>query len=101
MTALVIMQGVMTKSPVQNLLSRWPDRQSLHVDARRADADLKMVAVHRWFSRGSVPAKYWHALLSGAESRGIALTADELARAHSPNSTHCPSSLAAPSSEAS
>jgi hypothetical protein len=82
MTISVIMLIVM-ENPVTKLLNLWPDRQSVYADAVDADPSLNMVAVHRWFQRGSVPAKYWSALISGAQRREINLTADDVVLAHS------------------
>lgn len=81
MTKSVIMFGAM-KNPVVNILAKWPDRQALYADALAADPDLNMVAVHRWFQRGSVPAKYWAALITGAKMRQIELTAEDVVAAH-------------------
>jgi hypothetical protein len=72
----------MQKSRVIQILSLWPDRRSVHEDAAKARADLQMVAVHRWFGRGSIPSEYWSALLLGARARRIKLTAQDLADAH-------------------
>jgi hypothetical protein len=72
----------MSKSRVIGILRLWPDRASVWEDARVADETLSIVAVHRWFQRGSVPARYWKALLAGAKRRGLAVTADDLVAAH-------------------
>lgn len=82
MTEMVIMFAPM-ENPIVKILNLWPDRQSVYADAVAADPDLNMVAVHRWFQRGSVPAKYWSALISGAQRREINLTADDVVLAHS------------------
>jgi hypothetical protein len=73
----------MLEHPVISLLSRWPSRQAVCEDARAADPNLDPVAVHRWFQRRSVPSRYWAALMDGAARRAIALSADEIVRAHS------------------
>jgi hypothetical protein len=83
MTKPVITKGAMTENTVTSILSEWPDRAAVHADARAADADLDLVAVHRWFQRGVVPVKYWSALIEGARRRGIGLDADRLLAAHS------------------
>jgi hypothetical protein len=83
MTKSVITKSVMTKNTVTSILSEWPDRAAVHVDACAADAELDLVAVHRWFQRGSVPVRYWPALIDGARRRGIDLDADRLLAAHS------------------
>lgn len=80
MTDLVITDRAMKKSVVE-ILCKWPDRQAVHEDASRADTSLNMVAVHRWFQRGNVPAKYWSALMDGAKRRGIAVTAEDIVSA--------------------
>jgi hypothetical protein len=72
----------MQKSRVIKILSLWPDRRSVHADAMKARADLQFVAVHRWWSSGNIPVKYWNALLEGARARQIKLTAQDLADAH-------------------
>jgi hypothetical protein len=68
--------------PVTNLLKRWPSRQAVHDDARAADDALDIVAVHRWYQRGSVPSRYWQALLAGAARRNMSVTADDFIAAH-------------------
>ena len=72
----------MSDHPVIAILQKWPDRRSVWEDARAADDALAVVAVHRWFQRGSVPAKFWQALLDGAARRGVRVTADDVVRAH-------------------
>jgi hypothetical protein len=72
----------MQEHPVTQILNLWPTRQAVLEDVRAASPEIDMVAVHRWFQRGSVPARYWRALLEGAAKRGIAATADDLAAAH-------------------
>ncbi len=69
--------------PIISILSRWPSRRAVYEDALTADPDLDMVAVHRWFQRGSVPSKYDVALLQGADRRGIGLHFLEIANARS------------------
>lgn len=74
----------MQEHPVTKLLSNWPTRQAVHEDARTADADLDMIAVHRWFQRGSIPARYWQALIDGARRRSLEIGADDFVAAHAP-----------------
>jgi len=85
-------------SPVTQLLGLWPDRKAVHEDARAADPDLDLIAVHRWHSRQSVPAKYWQALIDGGKARGLKVSAERFVNAHAVTSS--PSSTA-PRSEAS
>jgi hypothetical protein len=80
MTKMVIIDCGMIH--VRDLLKKWPTRRDLLEDARRAEASLKLVAVHRWFARESVPPKYWVSLTEGAKERGIDVTNDDFARAH-------------------
>jgi hypothetical protein len=54
-------------------------------DARAANPDIEIVAVHRWFTRHSVPSGYWAALISGAKARKIKLSEGELSFAHAIN----------------
>jgi hypothetical protein len=68
--------------PVTKILKAWPSRQAVLTDARMVEPSLELVAVHRWFQRGSVPSRYWRALLIGAERRNIAVTVDDLMAAH-------------------
>lgn len=76
--------GVMTANhPITEILSRWPSRRDVYEDAKAANPDLDMVAVHRWFKRGSLPSKYDAALIQGADRRGFGLHAMELVRARS------------------
>jgi len=76
--------AVMTANhTIVDILSRWPSRRAVYEDALVADPELDMIAVHRWFQRGSLPPKYDHALLDGADRRGIGLHPLEIARARS------------------
>ena len=82
-----------TDHPIIRILNRWPSRRDVHHDARAAEPGLDIVAVHRWFQRGSVPPKFDGALLEGAERRGIGLHPMELVRAragHTDRNVHCP-----------
>jgi hypothetical protein len=72
----------MQENPVTKILNEWPSRQAVHDDARAADDAIDIVAVHRWHQRGSIPARYWQALLAGAERRNLAVTASDLIAAH-------------------
>lgn len=67
---------------VAGILSQWPSRRAVLEDARAADPDLEMVAVHRWFQRGSVPARHWSALMAGAKRRKLGVSIHDLAFAH-------------------
>jgi len=62
---------------VQNILSRWGGHSKV-----AADAKVPYPTAQAWYRRKSVPAAYWPALLVGANSREISLTADELLMAH-------------------
>jgi hypothetical protein len=64
------------QNPLQIILARWPSRQAL-----ADDAGVDLFAVHRWFQRGSVNGRHDMSLLSGAQRRGINLTAFELMEA--------------------
>lgn len=85
MTNMVIMTCLMMKQTVQDLLAKWPDRSAVFDDARCADQSLKMIAVHRWFQRGSISSKYWAALVAGAERRRLGVSAEALMHAHAAN----------------
>lgn len=67
---------------VYHILSMWPDRRAVLDDARKLDQGLDLVAVHRWFQRGSVPGRFWGALLEGAHHRGVQITAEDFVKAH-------------------
>ena len=77
---LVVMQ--ITHS-IRTILNRWPSRRAVYEDALAADPSLDMIAVHRWFQRGSLPSKYDAALIDGACRRGIGLHAMEIVKARS------------------
>lgn len=81
MTDLVIMVTSMDK-PVTQILAKWPSRRAVLDDARAADPDLQMVAVHRWFKRGSVPPRHWTALMAGAKRRKLGVSLADMAFAH-------------------
>lgn len=81
MTKSVIMVWGMSK-PVTFILEKWPSRRAVLEDARSADPDLDMVAVHRWFQRGSVPSRHWTALMAGAKRRKIGVSLADMAAAH-------------------
>lgn len=62
---------------VAAILDRWPSRVAV-----AEDAAVSVARVHKWAPSNSIPAKYHLSLLEGAARRGIALTAEELVRAH-------------------
>tara|TARA_A100001391_G_scaffold72721_1_gene46627 strand:- start:83 stop:322 length:240 start_codon:yes stop_codon:yes gene_type:complete len=64
-------------SHVRNILTRWPRRQDI-VD----DIGVPYTTVASWIAAGSVPAHRHVDLVESARKRGIALTHEELARAH-------------------
>lgn len=99
MTNSVIIMRCMDTHPVITLLSRWPDRRSVHTDAATYNPELDIVAVHRWFARQSVPSQYWLGLIEGAKRRGIPASADDFAIAHSPYQ-ETPNKHTAPDTEA-
>jgi hypothetical protein len=65
-----------------DLLNIWPSRRDVFDDARAVYPDLDMVAVHRWFQRGRIDARYWQALIDGAAKRGVKVSAADFAAAH-------------------
>lgn len=67
---------------MQMILRRWPTRQAL-----ADDAGVDLYAVHRWFQRGRVNGRHDMSLLSGAQRRGINLTALELVEARARDMT--------------
>lgn len=81
MTITVITMLVMNRS-VSEILSDWPSRSEVLKDAQEENADLDLVAVHRWAKRESIPSRYWWALAVGAKARGLGVTTEMLARAH-------------------
>lgn len=72
----------MQENPVTKLLGHWPSRRDVFDDARAVYPDLDMVAVHRWFQRGRIDARYWQALIDGAAKRGKTVTAADFVAAH-------------------
>lgn len=62
---------------VRTLLERWPSRAVI-----AQDLDVPYPTVGTWYRTGSVPQWYFTALLASAATRGIPLTAEELAQAH-------------------
>lgn len=69
----------MNKSPTfLPILSRWPSRREL-----ASDLGISIKAVHHWFERDSVPAKYDAALLDAASARNLPLNWRELMDARS------------------
>jgi hypothetical protein len=72
----------MQEKPATKILNLWPSRQAVYQDALAADPTLDMVAVHRWHQRGSIPPRFWRALLDGAAKRNVAVTADDFVAAH-------------------
>ena len=94
---VAVMQRKITTS---DILHRWPTRRAVHEDALAADPSLEMVAVHRWFQRGSLPPKFDAALLAGAFRRGIGLHAQEFANARAGNIGDHPPANGAPTPHA-
>lgn len=61
---------------IADIIALWPRQEDL-----ASDCGVGRFAVIRWKQRNSIPAKYFAAMLSAAERRGIELTADQLATA--------------------
>ena len=76
-----IVPVMQNKITISDILNRWPSRRAVHEDALSADPSLEMIAVHRWFQRGSLPPRFDAALLEGAGRRGIGLHPQEFAKA--------------------
>jgi len=72
-----------TNDPTQTILKRWPSRQAV-----ADDTGVALVAVHRWWQRKSIPAKYDAALLDAASRRNIPLNWRELMDARSARPEH-------------
>lgn len=68
---------------VSYILAQWPTRRTLHEDAKTVCPAVDFVAIHRWHQRQSIPAGYWAGLVRAANVRGIDVTLDDLAEAHS------------------
>ena len=66
------------KNPTLDILNRWPSRSAL-----ASDVGAKLIAVHRWHQRSSIPAKYDSTLLDAASARNIPLNWRELMDARS------------------
>ena len=69
----------MTKNLAQKIIERWPSRAALAADVGR-----QVVVVHRWYQRGSIPARYFATMLAAAEERGIPVTWRDLLETHRP-----------------
>lgn len=76
MTNSVIISFDMSEHPIQKIIERWPNRQSL-----ADDAGVDLFAVHRWYQRKSIPARHDMALLDAASRRNISLNWRELMEA--------------------
>lgn len=61
---------------IPEIIDLWPRQEDL-----AADCGVERVAVSRWKSRYSIPAKHFAAMLSAAKRRGINLSAESLAMA--------------------
>jgi len=76
----------MSEHPIQKIIERWPNRQAL-----ADDAGVDLFAVHRWYQRKSIPARYDMTILDAASRRNIALNWRELMEArtaHTDRSGH-------------
>lgn len=73
-----------TKNPTLAILKRWPSRQALADDIGK-----KLIVVHRWYQRCSIPSKYDARLLDAASARNIALNWRELMDARSASDDQC------------
>lgn len=67
---------------VSSLLDLCGTRQQVLKDAQCVDPELSQVAVHRWHQRGSVPPKYWQAIIEGAAKRAAGVTAEDFTLVH-------------------
>lgn len=59
-------KSVLTHSGV---IALWPSFKEFV-----ADVDAPYLAVHKWFTRDSIPAKYWTRVVSRAHDRDLPVT---------------------------
>lgn len=58
----------------RDIIDAWPSRAVL-----AQDLGQKLVTVHKWYARGSIPGQFDCQILVAAPGRGVELTAEGLA----------------------
>ncbi|CAB4196133.1 hypothetical protein UFOVP1299_57 [uncultured Caudovirales phage] len=48
------------------IMALWPNRAEL-----QRDCGVKYTTAQQWWSRNSIPSKYWMVLIASAEKRGL------------------------------
>lgn len=84
--SVIIVRGMDTKHPVQEIIERWPSRRALCDDINAGLPEgrrIDLVAVHRWHQRKSIPGQYDGLILASASMREIPLEWRELMDARS------------------
>ena len=72
----------MRYTSVKQIIDLWPSRAALAGAIRSSEGAVPLDRVHKWAQTGSIPARYWAALISSARAQGFVLTADDLVAVH-------------------
>lgn len=71
------------KTPVYDLISRWPTRADLASDLEAVTGQpVALDRVHKWAQLGSIPSKMQLHVVDAAKRRGISLTERAMLELH-------------------
>lgn len=72
---------------IKDLINLWPTRADLALDLTAVLGEHRVSAdqVHKWARSNSIPARFHFAVVRAGTKRGFDVTADAIARLHSPN----------------
>jgi|GEM_PF-4116007 len=92
------------KITAQEIIDKWPSKAALADDvSRHTGISLGKVAVNRWHSRQSIPAKYDIAIVRAADERNIRVSLACLVATrtiHTEQRGHAPATLQVQSGDA-
>lgn len=82
----IIEMGVKHVSTIRELVNLWPTRAELASDICSLSPDLQVTThqVHKWAEKCSIPSRYHHSVLLAGRRRQFEITAEMIARLHSP-----------------
>lgn len=73
----------MEKTPVRDLIDRWPSRAALASDLEVVTGEpVSVDRVHKWAQAGSIPSGFQAHVIAAAGLRGFQITPDEMVRIH-------------------
>lgn len=77
------MLGVMSDTPVKDLIEQWPSRAALAADlAGLIGTSVPVDRVHKWAQSNAIPAWFHAHVVVAGRKRGIEITFEKMALIH-------------------